>query len=191
MHPAKWKPVPGWEQYEVSDQGEVRRKVGHRRIKPYMAKGTGRLVVNLRDRHGRTHRCLHMLVLEAFLGEREPYGQWMGRHINGDHTDNRLSNLKYVRKPVTARKPNADRDEILRLFKEGVRRKVIGAQFGISDVQVVRIGSAAGVAIDPKCQRCRERCTARRNMDFIDDIGPLCGACKEDVYDLVRKEFGL
>lgn len=102
-----WRPIPGWEgYYEVSNFGRVRsvdRWVDYtdgrrrfiegqiRRPKPN-AKG-GHLLVGLnRDNH-KTMRCVHALVMFAFVGPR-PEGMGVC-HNNGDPTDNRLPNLRY------------------------------------------------------------------------------------------------
>lgn len=96
-----WKPVPGLEEaYEVSDRGRVRsipRTVkygrtyrGKERV-PYDDGGS--LQVNLCWNGKRSQRKVHHLVLEAFVGPR-PDGLEC-RHLNDDHTDNRLENLRW------------------------------------------------------------------------------------------------
>lgn len=107
----EWRPIVGWEgHYEVSSLGRVRsvdrileRKGSHRTsscqylrrgrlLKPFTAPGNYPHV-NLRagDRH-RAAR-VHVLVLEAFVGPR-PDG-WVACHNDGDHENNRLSNLRW------------------------------------------------------------------------------------------------
>lgn len=106
-----WKPVPGYEGfYEVSNMGRVRSlprvvedKLGRRRPVPgCMLKLTPRqpgnqagnisyLAVGL-CRNGTTKSVtVHRLVVLAFLGEPKP-GQVV-RHLDGDHRNNKLSNL--------------------------------------------------------------------------------------------------
>lgn len=102
----KWKKVPGHPNYEVSDTGRVRsldhehsytnrwgtqtrRRVRGRELTPQEAAG-GYLIVCL----GRGTCCLvHHLVLDAFTGPR-PEGLEC-RHLNGNPSDNRLSNLRW------------------------------------------------------------------------------------------------
>jgi NUMOD4 motif/HNH endonuclease len=93
----RWEAVPGYEgRYEVSDRGRVRsipqvKSLGrilrqHRRTGGYYgvslySEGRARVV------------CVHRLVMEAFVGP-QPKG-WHTRHLDGDQTNNRLSNLAY------------------------------------------------------------------------------------------------
>ena len=101
-----WKSIPGHPGYEVSDLGRVRSVD---RVRPYPGgysktlRGkprqpsrdrAGRLRVPLPSPEGGTRTWLiHALVLTAFVGPR-PEGM-DGCHNNGDHTDNRLSNLRW------------------------------------------------------------------------------------------------
>lgn len=81
-----WKVVPGYENYEVSDQGQVRNRRTSRLLTPTGAYAGLAL--------GRARKVrVHTLVLEAFIGPR-PEGQQC-RHMNGDKRDNRLSNLRW------------------------------------------------------------------------------------------------
>lgn len=102
----RWLPVPDYEGcYEVSDCGRVRSvsrtiqrstgatmRIRSRIRKTYQSK-SGHLSTSL-SKAGviRTHH-VHYLVILAFEGER-PDGMDI-RHLNGDPTDNRLSNLAY------------------------------------------------------------------------------------------------
>lgn len=104
-----WLPVSGLEDiYEVSDAGRVRsinRLTCHSRVSgavvPRFFPGQ---VLKLRSRRGASEVHLSVngakrwakvahLVLEAFVGAR-PAGA-VGVHINGDHSDNSLSNLEW------------------------------------------------------------------------------------------------
>lgn len=90
----RWLPVPGYEGlYEVSDLGAVRGpRTGDGRLKPRPHKD-GYAKVNL-CRGGRQKTFLvHRLVLDAFVGPREP-GQEC-RHLDGDPSNNRLTNLAW------------------------------------------------------------------------------------------------
>lgn len=102
----QWLPVVGYEgYYEVSDQGRVRsvpRVTRRGNGRPMSIRGTVRKqstmpkghksVTLVRDKQLRTF-TVHKLVLLAFKGAAEE-GQ-MCRHLNGDPTDNRLSNLAW------------------------------------------------------------------------------------------------
>lgn len=85
----RWRVIPGFPRYEVSDTGRVRGPHGVMtpRIHP-----RGYLRVNLFGQHGvRRTFLIHRLMLEAFVGPRPPGMEC--RHLNGRKTDNRLSNL--------------------------------------------------------------------------------------------------
>lgn len=95
-----WKAIDGFPDYEVSDLGKVRSwKVWGRKkddparlLSPGSQEG-GYLNVRL-SRDGKVYpKLVHRLVLETFVG---PCPDEMeSRHINGDSTDNRLTNLEW------------------------------------------------------------------------------------------------
>jgi hypothetical protein len=88
-----WKPIPSYEgQYDVSDKGNVRsyRRSGVPKILKPGRMTAGYLSVAL----GRGNsRCVHELVLIAFVGEK-PH-KYECRHLNGNPADNRLENLAW------------------------------------------------------------------------------------------------
>jgi hypothetical protein len=165
----RWKPVVGWEGfYEVSDRGRVRTveraismpqggaRLVHRRIKKSTPIQSGYHYVCLKGQ-GRQRRVrqVHALVLEAFVGPK-PEGEET-RHLDGDRSNNRLSNLCYgTRKENMAdaikhgttnrgdRNPNVkltahDVDAIRLLGDEGVALADIAGAFSISFAQAGRI----------------------------------------------------
>jgi hypothetical protein len=93
----EWRPVPGFEDYEISETGKLRRvtcargaRVG-RIIKARIDNGYPRYQLR---RDGRTHRLYaHQLVATAFHGEC-PAGLEVA-HGNGIRTDNCASNLSW------------------------------------------------------------------------------------------------
>lgn len=101
----QWKPVLGRPEYEVSDQGNVRK--GLKPISTWAKRkkrGNYReayMVVEFYQPYKRVY--VHTVVLEAFIGPRPPGRQC--RHLNGVSTDNRLENLKWG----TARENTDDR----------------------------------------------------------------------------------
>lgn len=102
---ARWRPVPGFYGYEVSDEGQVRsvdRIIDYTDGRRHRHKGKvlrqhtdaqGRKNVSLTNNS--TYRTIrvHRLVLLAFRG-RGPKGH-VCCHNNGDPSDNRLSNLRW------------------------------------------------------------------------------------------------
>lgn len=106
MNKEIWKAIPGYEGlYEVSDLGRVRSL-----DRPVICRGgktrisLGKILINQVDRYGRFYVNLsknnsrkiysnHTLVALAFIGERpEDYEIC---HIDGDCTNNILTNLRY------------------------------------------------------------------------------------------------
>jgi hypothetical protein len=99
MDTENWKQLPGFEAYEVSDQGSVRRispskgTRSMRQLKPCIDRG-GRMVFNARKNGKAKQWKVHRAVMQAFCGDC-PEGMEVA-HLDGDQTNNRLSNLAYV-----------------------------------------------------------------------------------------------
>jgi hypothetical protein len=87
---ARWKQIPSFPDYDVSDCGMVKR--GNKLLKQSEnAKGYPRVQLS---RNGKNwSRVVHSLVAEAFIGER-PAGLQI-RHLDGDKSNNDVSNLAY------------------------------------------------------------------------------------------------
>jgi hypothetical protein len=95
----EWKAIPGWEDYEVSDQGRVRRATPGQgtwpgRVLQQQIMTDGSSMVRIVRCHEKKSFAVHLLLLAAFEGPR-PDG-YQCHHINGIRTDNRRSNLMYV-----------------------------------------------------------------------------------------------
>lgn len=116
----KWKKIDGFERYEVSDQGRVKRIAHIRRdkrgrismIKEVILKQeivhNGYLRVSLYRNGKLYHKRVASLVIEAFLGQR-PSDKEVD-HIDGDKTNNAIENLRYathqenINNPITVKK---------------------------------------------------------------------------------------
>lgn len=104
----EWRPVKGFEStYEVSSLGRLRSLPRHidaadgrsydmkgRMISLSPSKANGYVYVNLHQDGKRTRAMVHVLVAEAFLGER--LDGMVADHINRLRNDNRASNLRWV-----------------------------------------------------------------------------------------------
>lgn len=97
-----WRPLPTQPEYEVSDIGRVRstdrvitlsdgrrRSLKGRILKPRLSPNGGYPVVHLNGKP----RLVHRLVLLAFVGPPDEGKQC--RHLDGDPTNNNLSNLRW------------------------------------------------------------------------------------------------
>ena len=91
-----WKPVVGYERlYEVSSEGRLckvfKTRIDARLLNPTRNKRY--LRAGLWKDGVQRNIYVHVLVAAAFIGPR-PEGLEV-RHLNGVHTDNRVSNLQY------------------------------------------------------------------------------------------------
>lgn len=155
-----WRPIPGFEGYEVSDLGRVRsfRRHGGRgrglvetgRIKKTHQGAAGYLCVTLQKPDG--NRCskyaVHSLVAAAFLGPR-PEGMQVA-HFDGDRLNARLDNLRYATALENAedkRRHGTDTPgerngmhkltddavrEVRRLRRRGALQRELAEKFGVS-----------------------------------------------------------
>jgi len=101
-----WASIPDFPWYEVSTLGRVRGKNRYRKtsngqtrcykggvMRPSSNGKYGHLGVTLTNLQGSKRSLVHALVLLVFIGPR-PEG-FQCRHLNGNASDNRLSNLRY------------------------------------------------------------------------------------------------
>ena len=103
-----WKPIPGYENtYEASTEGQIRslerivvytrrdgrcveRKYPSKVLKPGL-NSRGYEIVTLCDPDNHNTRAVHRLILETFVGPKQP-GQEC-RHLDGNIRNNALTNL--------------------------------------------------------------------------------------------------
>lgn len=158
----RWKAIPGYPKYQVSDFGHVRRSDSKKLLTP--SDGEGRLRVNLCPRNSsgcgsfKTVR-VHRLVLLAFRGY-APVGKPLGTHRDGNSQNNRLANLRWGSKKDNAqdsirhgtwvhgeRFPQAklsDRDVLkIRALTRTTSRRYsdIGRQFGVTMGTIYKVAN--------------------------------------------------
>lgn len=131
----RWRPVPGFPGYHVSDHGRVWSDKTRRILRP----GTNRHGyhhVILSHRGRTTTHSVHVLVATAFIGPRPP-GQEVN-HLNGDPTNNRIQNLEYV----------SHRENALHAIRIGLYRRNgednPAAKLTERDVRAIRSAAAEG-----------------------------------------------
>ena len=93
----RWLPIPGWEDYWVSDDGRISKKGGPGQGELRQnAHGKGYRFVSLRRPGCRQKHTVyvHLAMLEAFVGPK-PQGPHHGHHKNEVRDDNRLENLAW------------------------------------------------------------------------------------------------
>lgn len=88
-----WKEVKGFENYEVSNLGNVRSNYTNKLLKPILH-STGYSIVNLCNNKKRKTIRLHKLVATLFIENN--FNKDCINHINGIRTDNRVENLEWV-----------------------------------------------------------------------------------------------
>lgn len=100
-----WKPVTGFDVYEVSNMGKIRRN--GRELRPDKIKsGYSRASFSFMGRHKRA--LVHRIVAMEFVDGYEP--RRPVNHKNGIKTDNRADNLEW----------SSNRDNIIHAYKNGL-----------------------------------------------------------------------
>lgn len=144
--------IPAYPNYEVSELGNIRRKDSDRNLSP-VDNGKGYKSVPLyRDKKKRI--CLiHRIVLSTFKPIEEKKDV---NHIDGDKSNNALSNLEWVTKSENTRHAHLtglfasrskltidDVKEIKKLVKEAERLSyvAIGNQFGVKGSIISKIAN--------------------------------------------------
>lgn len=106
--PEYWVPIPESEQYEISNFGNVRRKLKNgrrKKITTYVRKGKW-VAVKVRINLVYKERYVHHLVAAAFVEETKQPGQVL-RHKNGLIRDNYAGNLEWIDRKELGRRTGA------------------------------------------------------------------------------------
>jgi HNH endonuclease/NUMOD4 motif len=148
-HDDHWRPVPGFPNYQVSRNGEVRSIARNKLLNQFEGK-RGYMHVNLYRDGQPTHCLVHRLIAEAFLGA-IPLGWQVNHKRPNSKRDNRLDNLELVTPEqnrlhaarhgllkVGESNPRAKLTEegvrnIRRMRAEGVRVRDIAWQYDVSE----------------------------------------------------------
>lgn len=97
----EWREIPDWPEYEVSEDGAVRRVAGGlgsrkgRRLRAWRNVQTGYFCVQLWRENRRKGMTVHRLVALAFLG-RPPSEKYVVAHIDGSRDNNHHANLRWA-----------------------------------------------------------------------------------------------
>lgn len=87
-----WKTIKDFENYEISNHGNVRNKKTNKTLKPQMDKNNYSMVNLYLNKKLKTFK-IHRLVCNAFL--LNPFNKSQVNHINGIKSDNMLKNLEW------------------------------------------------------------------------------------------------
>jgi len=131
MEEEKWKRIPGYPMYEVSNKGRVKSNASAStpgKILKNVKNGKGYLVVKLakgssRGNNGYTLKQVHRLVAEAFIEVPDelkdiPLDQLQVDHINIIREDNSISNLRWCTAFGNAHNPITEQNH-----KEAMERR--------------------------------------------------------------------
>ena len=88
-----WKPVLGYPEYEVSDQGRIRH-IAKGLLTPYLNKRHNRFYVSLYNDGKHKNMFLHRIVTHTFC-EKPSDDAVTVNHIDGDTHNNRATNLEW------------------------------------------------------------------------------------------------
>lgn len=150
----RWLPIPGFENYQISSLGRIKRgkmvSRGYPNHQGYLCK--------ILFKEGKLFSVkMHRLVLLAFVGPSKLHAN----HKNGIKSDNRIENLEYLTRTENMRHAyklalvpslkgvkngrskltEAQVKEIRRLAKAGLSHQKIASKFSLSRNNVQRIAS--------------------------------------------------
>ena len=132
-----WKTIEGYEDYAISDLGNVKSIRFDRLLKPSV-NGSGYQYVNLvRSKVIKTH-SVHKMVMEHF-GETKTQQNFIIDHVDGVKTNNKIENLQWmtIQHNTTKFYGNADKKkQVVEMFNAGLKVKEIVKLTQLSDYTV-------------------------------------------------------
>ena len=89
-----WRKIEGFENYEVSNLGNV-RSLKNKKVKilKLIKRETGYIFINLYKNKKIHHKSVHRLVASTFIPN--PQNKSQVNHIDGDKTNNKVENLEW------------------------------------------------------------------------------------------------
>lgn len=121
----KWKIIKGYENYAVSNTGEIKSLKSDRLLKG-SKNNSGYKYINLvKNKIKKTH-SIHSLVMKYFGEKRKPNS--IIDHKDGNKTNNHIDNLQWISIKNNTEKyyNNFDKKrELIELYKKGVKNKDI------------------------------------------------------------------
>jgi len=143
----QWKSIPGFNEYEASSEGKIRRSVyidhsgkAGRRAKPgFLIKqsinGAGYPSVTLKSDKGNIQwRHVHVLIAETFLGQK-PFEKAKVLHRDDNKFNNHISNLRW----------GSDYDNRMDCLRNGRHSRPSNAIFTDDEVRLIRKLNKEGI----------------------------------------------
>ena len=189
MERRKWKKIPESPSYSISNYGEIKNK-DNKRLNPWLSKSGYRQVTFKIDK--KFTRAIHLLVATLFLGK--PDNAKCVVHIDGNHENNYVGNLKWLFK-----KEKIQREKFVKETKEEVtslkkvKINLIEEEWravdGFSKYEVSNYGSIRNKGnkkeFDLKCKFYRD-CNKRLYVSLYKDDKK---RKREAIHRLVAKAF--
>lgn len=146
-----WKPIPSYEDYEVSDTGLVRSlRHGRKRILSLQRNLGGYLQVTLCKNGKAKNMFVHRLVAAAFI--QNPLGLATVNHRDENKTNNQVENLEWLTQADNVRYSMNKRSKSKPVVQFDKLGNVVGQFSSMSEAE-----RQTGISVDSICMVCRGR----------------------------------